>query len=131
MSTPILATKLYIPPPRPEVISRARLIEQLQGGLNRKLTLISAPAGFGKTTLVSDWVASCAGGAHPAEVCRVTWLSLDKEDHDLPRLLSYLIAALQKISNNFGESVLASLQSPQPPSTEITLTTLLNEIAVA
>jgi LuxR family maltose regulon positive regulatory protein len=58
MPTPILATKLYIPPPRPKVVSRPRLVERLNEGLHRKLTLISAPAGFGKTTLVSDWVAS-------------------------------------------------------------------------
>ena len=57
MSTPILATKLYIPPPRPKVVLRPRLIERLNEGLHRKLTLISAPAGFGKTTLVSEWVA--------------------------------------------------------------------------
>ena len=59
MSTPILATKLYIPPPRPRVVPRPRLIERLNEGLHRKLTLISAPAGFGKTTLVSEWVAGC------------------------------------------------------------------------
>ena len=58
MSTPILATKLYIPPPRPNVVLRPRLIERLNEGLHRKLTLISAPAGFGKTTLVSEWLAS-------------------------------------------------------------------------
>ena len=57
MSTPILATKLYIPPPRPKVVLRPRLIERLNEGLHGKLTLISAPAGFGKTTLVSEWVA--------------------------------------------------------------------------
>ena len=61
-ATPILATKLYIPPPRPNVVLRPRLIERLNEGLHRKLTLISAPAGFGKTTLVSEWV----GGLRPA-----------------------------------------------------------------
>ena len=120
MPTPILATKLYLPPPRPEAISRCRLIEQLQGGLRRKLTLISAPAGFGKTTLVSQWVSNCARA--------VTWLSLDEEDNDLQRLLSYLIAALQTISANMGESILAALQSPQPPETKSILTRLINEI---
>ncbi len=58
MATPILATKLFIPPPRPKVVLRARLLERLNEGLYRKLTLISAPAGFGKTTLVSAWVAN-------------------------------------------------------------------------
>jgi LuxR family transcriptional regulator, maltose regulon positive regulatory protein len=70
MSTPILTTKLYIPPPRPNAILRPRLIERLHEGLHRKLTLISAPAGFGKTTLVSAWIASCG---RP-----VAWLSLDE-----------------------------------------------------
>ena len=124
---PFLATKLYIPAPRSKVVPRLQLIEQLQEGVTRKLTLVSAPAGFGKTTLVSSWVASATTDS-PLEKHTVTWLSLDKEDNDLQRLLSYLIAALQKISANFGEGVLAALQSPQPPSTETILTTLLNEI---
>ena len=59
MSTPILATKLYIPPPRPKIVLRPRLIERLNEGMHCKLTLISAAAGFGKTTLVSEWVAGC------------------------------------------------------------------------
>jgi ATP/maltotriose-dependent transcriptional regulator MalT len=69
MTTPILATKLYIPPPRPNVVSRPRLLERLNEGLHRNLTLISAPAGFGKTTLVSAWVT---GLERPT-----AWLSLD------------------------------------------------------
>ena len=122
MSTPILATKLYIPPPRPKVVLRPRLIEQLNNGLasGRKLTLISAPAGFGKTTLVSEWVAGCE---RP-----VAWLSLDEGDNDPTRFLTYLIAALQTIAPNVGEEVLGVLQSPQPPPIESILTTLLNEI---
>ena len=121
MSTPILATKLYIPPPRPKVVLRPRLIERLNEGLHRKLTLISAPAGFGKTTLVSAWVAGCD---RP-----VAWLSLDEGDSDPARFLSYLIAALQTIAANVGEGLLAMLQSPQPPPPETILTALLNEIA--
>ena len=70
MSTPILATKLYIPPLRPKVVSRPRLIERLNEGLHRKLTLISAPAGFGKTTLVSEWLAGCEPTGRPG--CRWT-----------------------------------------------------------
>ena len=92
MSTPILATKLYIPPPRPKVVLRPRLIERLNEGLHRKLTLISAPAGFGKTTLVSEWVAGCE---RPA-----AWLSLDEGDNDPTRFLAYLVAALQTIAPN-------------------------------
>jgi LuxR family maltose regulon positive regulatory protein len=120
MSTPILATKLYIPPPRPKVVYRSRLIERLNEGLRRKLTLISAPAGFGKTTLVSEWVAGCE---RP-----VAWLSLDEGDNNPTRFLAYLIAALQTIAANIGEGVLGALQSPQPPPTESILTALLNEI---
>ena len=94
MSTPILATKLYIPPPRPNVVLRPRLIERLNEGLHRKLTLISAPAGFGKTTLVSEWVAGCE---RP-----VAWLSLDEGDSDPTRFLTYLVAALQTIAPKIG-----------------------------
>ena len=128
MSVSILATKLYIPPPRPKIVPRPHLIERLNEGLNRKLTLVSAPAGFGKTTLLSEWVAGCG---RP-----VAWLSLDEGDKDLTRFLIYLVAALQTlaqsgaegISANLGTGVLASLQSPMPPPAESILTDLLNEI---
>jgi LuxR family maltose regulon positive regulatory protein len=121
--TPILATKLYIPPARAKVVLRPRLIERLDAGLTAgsRLTLISAPAGFGKTTLVSEWVAVCE---RP-----VTWLSLDEGDNDPTRFLTYFIAALQTIAANIGTGVLTALQAPQPPSIESILTTLLNEIA--
>lgn len=121
MSTPILATKLYTPKPRPRAVARPQLIERLNEGMHRKLTLISAPAGFGKTTVVSAWVAS---GDRP-----VAWLSLDKGDSDLARFLTYMVGALQTIEPNFGESIAALLQSPQPPPHETILTALLNEIA--
>jgi len=122
MPTPILATKLYIPPIRPKIVLRARLIERLNEGLSAgcKLTLISAPAGFGKTTLVSEWVAGCQ---RP-----VAWLSLDEGDNDPARFLSYFVAALQKIEANIGAGALAALQSPQPPLTESILTNILNDI---
>src|SRR5205823_7247434 len=106
MSTPLLATKLYIPPPRPDAVPRPRLIERLDEGLHRPLTLISAPAGFGKTTLVGEWVAGCG---RP-----VAWLSLDERDNDPARFLAYLIAALQTIAPNIGAGMLGALQSPQP-----------------
>jgi len=121
MMTPILATKLYIPPPRPNVVSRPRLFERLHRGLHRKLTLISAPAGFGKTTLISAWVK---GLDRPA-----AWLSLDAGENDPIRFLAYLIAALQTIAARIGEGVLEALQTPQPPPTEALLTVLLNEIS--
>ena len=114
------ATKLYIPPPRAKIVLRPRLIERLNEGLDCKLTLISAPAGFGKTTLVSEWIASCG---RP-----VAWLSLDEGDNDPTRFLTYLVAALQTIAAKIGEGVLAMLQSPQPPPIESILTALLNEI---
>ena len=118
--TPILATKLYIPPLRPEVVSRPRLLERLNEGLRRHLVLISAPAGFGKTTLVSEWVE---GIERPA-----AWLSLDEGDNDPTRFLTYLVAALQTIAATLGEGVLGVLQSPQPPPPEAMLTALLNDL---
>jgi LuxR family transcriptional regulator, maltose regulon positive regulatory protein len=121
MSTPILATKLYIPSPQPKVVLRPRLIERLNEGLHRRLTLISAPAGFGKTTLLGEWLAGCE---RPA-----AWLSLDEADSDPTRFLAYLVAALQTIAVDIGEGVLGALKSPQPPPAESLLTTLLNEIA--
>jgi LuxR family maltose regulon positive regulatory protein len=121
MPTSILATKLYIPPPRPKAVPRPRLVARLDERLHHKLTLISAPAGFGKTTLVSEWVAGCE---RP-----VAWLSLDEGDNDLTRFLTYLVAALQTVMADKGERLLAMLRSPQPPSIETMLTALLNEIA--
>lgn len=129
MTTPLLATKLYVPPPRPDAVFRSRLVERLNDDLclspafARKLTLISAPAGFGKTTLISEWIAGCE---RPA-----AWLSLDEEDSDLTRFLTYLIAALQTTMPQVGEAVLGALQSPQPPPTEAILTTLVNDLTAS
>lgn len=120
MPAPILATKLYLPRLRPNAVSRSHLIERLNEGLHRKLTLISAPAGFGKTTLVSAWVE---GIERP-----VAWLSLDEGDNDPARFLTYLVAALQTIAPHMGEGLLGALYSAQPPP-EAILTALLNEIA--
>jgi LuxR family maltose regulon positive regulatory protein len=123
MPAPILATKLYIPPPRPGIVPRPRLLERLNEGLGagRKLALISASAGFGKTTLISEWIAGCKRAA--------TWLSLDEGDNDPTRFLTYFIAAIQTVRANYGEGVLSALQSHQPPATDSILATLLNEIA--
>jgi len=117
---PILATKLYIPPPRPKAVKRARLIQRLNDGHDNKLTLISAPAGFGKTTLVSEWIANCDRNT--------AWLSLDSGDNDPTRFLAYLVAALQSVMPKVGEAVLSMLYSPMPPPIESILTVLLNEI---
>lgn len=117
----MLTTKLYRPPARPGTVLRDQLIARLNQGLFRKLTLLSAPAGSGKTTLVSAWVASCD---RPA-----AWLSLDAEDNNTVRFLTYLVAALQTIRADLGSGALAALASPQPPPIETILTSLLNEIA--
>jgi LuxR family maltose regulon positive regulatory protein len=106
MSTSLLATKLYIPPPRPNAVLRTHLIARLNQGLHRKLTLIAAPAGFGKTTLLGAWVASCGR--------QVAWLSLDNADNDPTRFLTYVVAALQKIAPTIGAGVLGVLQRDGP-----------------
>ena len=121
MSIPLLATKLYTPTPRPNFVLRPRLIERLNAGLHRKLTLISAPAGFGKTTLVSEWITSCER--------QVGWLSLDADDNDLTRFLAYVVAALQTVSPPIGARMLGLLHASQSPPIELLLTTLINEIA--
>lgn len=121
MPVAILATKLYIPKARAKLVPRNRLLEQLNNGFHRKLSLISAPAGFGKTTVVSEWLASCE---QPT-----AWLSLEEGDSEPTRFLTYLVAALQTVTPNFGEGVLAQLHSPQPPASEIMLTALLNDIS--
>ena len=131
MSAPILATKLFVPPPRPKIVLRPRLIERLNEGLHCKLTLISASAGFGKTTLVSEWISTltpCPLPLGEGTGVRVAWLSLDEGDNDPTRFLTYLVAALQTIMANIGAGVLAALQTPQLPSIESILTILLNEI---
>ena len=121
MQPPLLVTKLFVPPSRANIVLRTRLVERLSEGVQAKLTLISAPAGFGKTTLLSEWVGGCG---RPA-----AWISLDEGDNDLSRFLLYLIAALQTIAPNIGAEALAMLASPQPPQSESILTTLLNDIA--
>ena len=123
----LLQTKLYIPILRsPNLVDRLRLIEQLNQGLvtGNKLILVSAPAGFGKSTLLSAW-------ALQAELQpRVAWLSLDAGDNDLTRFLTYFVAALQTIKSDIGRGVLVALQSPGKPNIEGVLAALLNELAM-
>lgn len=129
MLPPLLTTKLYIPSVRPDpsnairtrLVSRPRLIAQLNAGLERKLTLISAPAGFGKTTLLSEWATT---SGRP-----VAWVSLDKSDNDPTQFWAYFITALQTIQAGLGRDILAALESARSPSIEPLLTGLINEIA--
>ncbi len=124
---PILRTKLFIPPIRPELVSRPRLVEQLCAGLDRKLTLVSAPAGFGKSTLLSECAARCGRS--------VTWVSLDKGDNTPSRFWSYVVAALQTLQPSVGKATLALLRSSgiadttSPPSIESLLAGLINDAA--
>jgi LuxR family maltose regulon positive regulatory protein len=121
MATPMLATKLYIPTPRRDAIARPRLVERLDGGSSDRLTLISAPAGFGKTTLLSAWLAR---RSQPA-----AWLSLDEGDSDPARFLTDLIAAVRLAAPDVGAGALAALQASPVPPAEALLTALLNDIA--
>ncbi len=132
MSPPILATKLYVPQPRPGAVPRNRLLGWLNAGLRqnggfaRKLTLISASAGFGKTALLAEWAA---GFPSFDPRLRVAWLSLDERDGDPAQFLAYLAAALLTVAPDLDVGGLPSLHTPQPPQLEPILTALLNEIA--
>jgi LuxR family maltose regulon positive regulatory protein len=130
----LLTTKLNIPLARPQLVTRLRLIEQLNDGLHCKLTLISAPAGFGKTTLVTEWVNNpgLAATNEGQTTNRIAWLSLDEGDNDLARFLAYFITALNRVAGTkaaIGEGALSMLQSPKLPPAETILTSLLNEVA--
>ncbi len=134
MTSTLLATKLYIPPPRPNHVLRPRLFRRLDEGFDRKLTLLSAPAGFGKTMLLAEWIAGCRlpivdsnrqSAIHNPQFC---WLSLDEGDNDPVRFWSYWIAALRTIVPGLAVEALAELQSPHPPPVEPLLTTMINEL---
>ena len=117
---PLLPTKLHVPRLRTSLVPRAHLVERLQQGMARSLTLVSAPAGFGKTTLLTQWLVE---GVAP-----VAWLSLEAEDNDPTRFRAYLIAALQTLDAQLGTAALALLRTPQPPSPEAVLGMLTNEL---
>ncbi len=118
--TSLLATRLYVPRPRTSLVPRPHLIERLQQGGACALTLISAPAGFGKTTLLAQWLAETRKP--------IAWLSLEPEDNDATRFLSYLVAALQTLDPGIGTTALAMLHSPHPTPVEAVLTVLANEL---
>jgi LuxR family maltose regulon positive regulatory protein len=123
VSTPLLKTKLHIPTIRSELVSRPRLVERLDEGFRRgcKLTLVSAPAGSGKTTLLSEWATQCR---QP-----VAWVTLDEGDNDPFRFFAYLLATLQRIGPDIGQTAQVMLQAPQPPPPESLLTSVINDIA--
>ncbi len=116
----LLQTKLRMPPLRREHLPRPRLHRLLQGGLDGRLTLVSAPAGFGKTTLLCEWLR---GHDLP-----VAWLSLDEHDNAWPRFLSYLLASLQTLEPAVGTGLLGALSSPQLPPLDAMLSALPAEI---
>ena len=120
MKTDLLASKFYYPPHRPDFVQRQHILASLDAGLSGKLTLVSAPAGFGKTTVVSEWIRGCG---HPT-----TWLSLDQNDNDPSRFLIYFITALQHIDPEIGVDVQAALQGSVSPHYETLLTKLISEV---
>ena len=122
MSTPLLTTKLHIPPTRPRLVPRLRLIERLNAGLAGKLILVSAPAGFGKTTLLAEWVQT-VGTQHVAPV-HIAWISLDEDDDDPARFWAYVIAALGRLD----ERIEAALPGSDRQPIQSMLTMLLNEM---
>jgi LuxR family maltose regulon positive regulatory protein len=123
----LLGTKLYLPPLRPELVPRPALMERLDAGLHRRLTLISAPAGYGKTALVGMWLRHLADGSHPRPACLLT---LDESDNIPARFFAYLVAALQRIDDRLGAEAGGFLEAPQLPPTESLLTSLINDIAI-
>ena len=113
-------TKLVIPPLRDDLVSRPRLLTKLNEGANKKLSLLSAPPGFGKTTLLSEWIHK---KKFPA-----AWFSIDERDNDPISFLTYMIAALQTLDKNWGQPALELIQSPQLPALESTIFTLITSL---
>jgi LuxR family maltose regulon positive regulatory protein len=120
---PLLETKLYVPRLRRGLVARPRLIERMDRGAESKLTLISAPPGFGKTTLLAEWLV-----AAPPDGRSVAWLSLDPADNEAAPFWTYLVAALQAVAPGVGATAPSLLQGPQPPPIETVLASVLNEL---
>jgi LuxR family transcriptional regulator, maltose regulon positive regulatory protein len=122
MPGPLLETKLHVPRRRPGLVARPRLIDRLSRGAESALTLVSAPAGFGKTSLLADWLAAAGVG----ERC-TAWLSLDQQDNDPALFWTYLVAALKTAVPGIGGGALSFLESPQPPM-DVLRATLINDL---
>ncbi len=122
MTRPLIATKLYVPRSRRTLVTRPRLGERLARGADSRLTLVSAPAGFGKTTLLSEWLGASAGGSRP-----VAWLSLESADNEPGRFWAYVVAALQAVIPGVGASA-RELIASTPFPTDLVLTSVLNDL---
>jgi LuxR family maltose regulon positive regulatory protein len=127
MPTPLLTTKLSIPPKRTDWVLRPRLLKRLDRGREGKLTLISAPAGFGKTTLIASWLHGLGGRRRTPP--RVAWLSIEEDDNDPVRFLSHFIAALQTFDPGIGLSARSYLETPQVPKLDNLMTLVINDLA--
>jgi len=129
----LLDTKFFLPSIRPDLVSRPRLIKQLNEGLQGNLTLISAPAGFGKTTLASSWARQLLDGVRRSPTAyRLAWLSLDEDDNDPRRFLTYLISALMKANPSdppIGDAAMGMLADQPVPPAEVILTSLINSFS--
>ncbi len=129
MSLPLIETKLFLPSLRPGLVPRPRLRERLDRGLGAKLMLVSAPAGFGKSTLLVEWLAAAESRA--GATVRGAWLALDAADNDPARFWRYVVAAIRTALPGVGEDALTLLDESRPPPVEVALTTLVNELAAA
>ncbi|MBV7331297.1 hypothetical protein KFU94_24280 [Chloroflexi bacterium TSY] len=118
----MLTTKLHRPPVRPQLVARPHLIERLHEGLYRKLILLSAPAGFGKTTLISDWLRQVP--------LPVAWLSLDEGDNDPTRFLTYFVSALAQIDLYLGQSAQELIRGGRLPSIQSWIAILISELTL-
>jgi len=116
----VLETKLTRPPVRSEYVARTKLVERLRGDKERALTVLAAPPGFGKTTLLAAWLA---------EEDRMGWLSLDEDDNDPARFFVYVVAALRSVEPELGVQAFAAQRTPGAGLVEVVLPILLNELA--
>lgn len=122
MDTPLLGTKLFVPSLRPGLVARPRLVERLNSALTTPLTLVSAPAGFGKTTVLTQWANSLT------PIAPLAWIQLDESDNDPVRFWEYFIAAVRILKPTVGEGASAALHAPQAYTGQAMLTLLINDI---